>query len=221
MNELALGFSFEKQFLSEESVGLLVNEIDTTDSCMQQYGVRNAERKFPSIYQLTQSAKIQSKAEAILGKEAHLVRAILFDKTPEKNWLVAWHQDKTVAVNRKLDGLGWGPWTIKDSIHHVQPPETVLNEMITFRIHLDDTDADSGCLKVIPNSHSKGVLKQSAINNIVEGSSYVECTAKAGDLLIIKPLLLHASSKAKSPKHRRVIHLEFSSYTLPKGLFWV
>jgi len=32
--------------------------------------------------------------------------------------------------------------------------------------------------------------------------------------------VLHASSPAKSPSHRRVIHIEYASGTLPEGLRW-
>ena len=92
--------------------------------------------------------------------------------------------------------------------------------MVAFRIHLDDTNTDNGCLKVIPNSHSCGVLKQVEINDIVQAAQFVECEANSGDMLMMKPLILHASSKATSPSHRRVIHIEFSGYALPDGLNW-
>ncbi len=36
----------------------------------------------------------------------------------------------------------------------------------------------------------------------------------------MKPLVLHASGKSKTDKKRRVIHLEFASIALQKGLLW-
>jgi ectoine hydroxylase-related dioxygenase (phytanoyl-CoA dioxygenase family) len=92
--------------------------------------------------------------------------------------------------------------------------------MVTFRIHLDDTNADNGCLNVIPNRHTSGVLTQLEINILVKSAIFVECEANAGDMLIMRPLILHASSKAKNPNHRRIIHMEFSSYELPEGIDW-
>lgn len=220
MNNLEQGFELVQQFISVAQVQILLNEITATHDQKSIHGLRNAEKKFTCIANLIRSDKVLAKAKAVLGKDPQLVRALLFDKTPDKNWLVAWHQDKTVSVNNKQYIEGWGPWTIKDGTHHVQPSEAVLNDMVTFRIHLDETNAQNGCLKVIPKSHSRGVLKQTDIDETIVQTEFIECEAKAGDMLIMKPLILHASSKAVSPYHRRVIHIEFSGYKLPDGMVW-
>jgi ectoine hydroxylase-related dioxygenase (phytanoyl-CoA dioxygenase family) len=220
MNELKQGFNLEKRFISLDMIKVIIDEITLSNEKKSPHGIRNAEKKFESIAKLANSEKIIAKARLILSEEPQLVRAIFFDKNPDKNWLVSWHQDKTVSVNKKEHIDGWGPWSLKDNTHHVQPSESVLNNMITFRIHLDDCNADNGCLKVIPNSHKRGVLTQIEIDSLVKSGVLVECEANAGDMLIMRPLILHASSKAKFPKHRRVIHLEFSSYGLPNDIFW-
>ncbi len=220
MNKLMHGFELVEQFISPEIVQTLIDEITTSNELKSPHGIRNAEKKFDCIAKLANSEKIIAQARSILGAEPQLVRAIFFDKNPEKNWLVSWHQDKTVSVNKKHYIDGWGPWSIKDNTHHVQPNESVLNDMVTFRIHLDDSNADNGCLKVIANSHLHGVLKQADIDALVEESEFIECEANAGDMLIMRPLILHASSKAINPSHRRVIHLEFSGYQQPDGLSW-
>jgi ectoine hydroxylase-related dioxygenase (phytanoyl-CoA dioxygenase family) len=220
MNELDQGFRLESRFISQATINKLIGEITNANNLKSSHGIRNAEKKFDCIAKLANSEKIIAKARAILDEEPQLVRAIFFDKNPEKNWLVSWHQDKTVSVNKKHHIDSWGPWSLKDNTHHVQPSESVLNNMVTFRIHLDDSNADNGCLKVIPNSHTSGVLTQLEINNVVTSAIFVECEANAGDMLMMRPLILHASSKAKYPKHRRVIHLEFSGYKLPNDLHW-
>jgi ectoine hydroxylase-related dioxygenase (phytanoyl-CoA dioxygenase family) len=220
MNELKQGFNLEKRFISLDMIKVIIDEITLSNEKKSPHGIRNAEKKFESIAKLANSEKIIAKARLILSEEPQLVIAIFFDKNPDKNWLVSWHQDKTVSVNKKQHIVGWGPWSLKDNTHHVQPSESVLNNMITFRIHLDDTSADNGCLKVIPMSHTRGVLKQTTIDDIVKRTEFIECEANAGDLLIMRPLILHASSKAIYPSHRRVIHLEFSDYELPDGLSW-
>lgn len=220
MNELKQGFNLEKRFISLDMIKVIIDEITLSNEKKSPHGIRNAEKKFESIAKLANSEKIIAKARLILSEEPQLVRAIFFDKNPVKNWLVSWHQDKTVSVNKKQHIVGWGPWSLKDNTHHVQPSESVLNNMITFRIHLDDCNADNGCLKVIPNSHNSGVLKQIEIDSLVKSEVSVECEANAGDMLIMRPLILHASSKAKLPKHRRVIHLEFSSFDLPNDIYW-
>lgn len=220
MNKLMHGFELVKQFISPEIVQTLIDEITKLNELKSPHGIRNAEKKFDGIAKLANSEKVLSKAKCLLGAEPQLVRVIFFDKNLKKNWLVSWHQDKTVSVNKKQHIDGWGPWSIKDNTYHVQPSESALNDMVTFRIHLDDTKADNGCLKVIANSHVHGVLKQADIDTLVEESTFIECEANAGDMLIMRPLILHASSKATNPSHRRVIHLEFSGYELPNGLSW-
>jgi ectoine hydroxylase-related dioxygenase (phytanoyl-CoA dioxygenase family) len=214
------GFELVKQFISPEIMKALIEEITTSNEFESPHGIRNAEKKFDGIAKFANSEKVLAQAKSILGEEPQLARAIFFDKTPEKNWLVSWHQDKTVSVNKKQDIDDWGPWSLKDNTHHVQPSESVLNNMVTFRIHLDDSNSDNGCLKVIPNSHICGVLEQREINALVCKSEVIECEAKAGDMIIMRPLILHSSSKASNPSHRRVVHLEFSGYELPEGIFW-
>ena len=136
------------------------------------------------------------------------VRGILFDKTPGANWLVAWHQDLTICVQAKCEAAGYGPWSVKHGVPHVQPPTSLLKQMLTVRLHLDETRAANGALKVVPGSHLEGRLSAELIEPLI--ANEVICEAAPGDVLRMRPLLLHASSKAESPAHRRVVHLEFA-----------
>ena len=92
--------------------------------------------------------------------------------------------------------------------------------MITFRLHIDPADQDNGCLKVIPGTHKHGILSQEEIDDIVNKSTAIPCEVKATDAVIMRPHILHASNKAANPHHRRVVHLEYSSYKLPEGVTW-
>jgi hypothetical protein len=147
------------------------------------------------------------------------VRAILFDKTGEANWTVPWHQDRSIAVRARIDARGFGPWSVKSGIPHVQPPLDVLRQMLTLRFHLDPCGPDNGPLRVIPGTH-KYILDQHQIEACVETRAQIPCTTGAGGLLIMRPLLLHASSPAKTGLHRRVIHVEFGPPRLPGGVEW-
>ena len=144
----------------------------------------------------------------------------MFDKTPDKNWLVTWHQDKTISVSDKAKISGWGPWTVKDGINHVQPNLKVLEDMVAFRIHLDDADESNGCLKVIPKSHNLGILGKDEQDRVVSEAEEYICTVRSGDLLVMRPHLLHSSSRGTAPSHRRIVHVEYSSFKLPDGLVW-
>lgn len=207
-------------FLSRESIQSVISEIDAYAEEMPRHGIRNAEKKFPSILKVVSSKPLLTEAQKILGKAAKIVRVIFFDKTVEKNWLVTWHQDKTVAVTGEFSKQGWGAWSYKDGTLHVQPPLEVLNEMVTFRLHLDPADNDNGCLKVILGSQRNGVLNSKEIEELVAEQKPTLCVVETGDALVMRPLLLHSSSKATVPTHRRIIHIEFSSYHLPNNIAW-
>jgi len=114
---------------------------------------------------------------------------------------------RNVAVSTKFECDRWGPWSIKDGIHHVQPPIEVLNYMITLRIHLDDIDENNGCLKVIPKSHMFGILPQDKISEHTKKHEQVSCIGKRGSALVMRPLILHSSSKAINSAQRHVLHV--------------
>jgi ectoine hydroxylase-related dioxygenase (phytanoyl-CoA dioxygenase family) len=123
------------------------------------------------------------------------------------------------VVNKKADIAGYGPWTVKHNQFGVQPPLNILQDNFTIRIHLDDADGNNGALKVIPGSHLKGIYRPETINWEVETETI--CTVKAGGIMIMRPLLLHASNRTINNKKRRVVHIEFSRTELPNGLDWV
>lgn len=214
------GFEILDNILTASELSPIKFELEQIALSILTAGVRNADKKFPSINTLITSTKLLDKAKQYLNGKPSVVRVILFDKTPDNNWLVTWHQDKTICVSEQKEISGWGPWTLKDGIHHVQPSLDVLNQMVTFRIHLDDSTLETGCLRVIPNSHSQGVLSNTQIQEIANKQNAVDCVAGAGSILVMRPHLLHASSKATTPSQRRVIHVEYSSYKLPENLVW-
>lgn len=167
-------------------------------------GIRDLLRKSELVRECLAADWLQS-----LVPSGHTcVRGILFDKTPGANWLVAWHQDLTICVQAKHEAVGYGPWSVKHGVPHVQPPMALLEQMLTLRIHLDETRAANGALKVVPRSQLHGRLSAEQIDSLK--TNEVICEAAPGDALRMRPLLLHASSKAESPVHRRVVHLEFA-----------
>lgn len=182
-------------------------------------GVRNL-LGLPSVSQVANSLSIRSLVEPVLGESAFPVRATLFDKTPGANWKVPWHQDLSIAVQARIDVDGFGPWSIKAGVVHVQPPASVLETMLAVRIHLEDCGEENGPLRVIPGSHQQGRLSAEQVQTIVGMATSVNCPVRCGGALLLRPLLLHASSASTSPMHRRVIHVDFASTELPAGLKW-
>jgi hypothetical protein len=174
----------------------------------------------PAIARLANSARLLDTVAPYLPGKPQLVRAIYFDKSPKVNWLVPWHQDLTIAVRENLDVPGYGPWSVKDGIPHVQPPVAVLESMITLRLHLDDTDETNGVLRVLPGTHRRGKLTAAEIAAARQDVTEFLCTATQGDAYLMRPLLLHASSRSTSDRHRRVLHFEYAGCELSGGLAW-
>jgi ectoine hydroxylase-related dioxygenase (phytanoyl-CoA dioxygenase family) len=183
---------------------------------------RHPERNLlsdPSVLTLALSRPVREIMEAILGPECFAVRGIFFNKTRSSNWKVVWHQDLTIAVRERVEVSGFGPWTMKAGILHVQPPPEVMSGLLAIRLHLDESGTYNGPLRVIAGSHRKGRLSTGQIASWNKETA-VTCTIPKGGALVMRPLLLHASSSCVVPKSRRVIHLEFAAAELPHGLGW-
>lgn len=183
-------------------------------------GLRNVLRASSRAATVASSDKFISAVSDLIGGKAFPVRAILFDKTDGANWGVPWHQDLAIAVAERIDTSGFGPWSVKEGIVHVQPPHHILANMITVRLHLDDCAADNGALRVLPGSHTEGELSAEAMADWAAGQEPVTCEIPKGGALLMRPLLLHASSPAKNPSHRRVLHVDYAAIDLPNGLKW-
>jgi hypothetical protein len=164
---------------------------------------------------------VGSIASAVLGPAVRPVRAILFDKTAEMNWSLAWHQDRTICVKRRVEVDGFGPWTIKGGLQHVAPPFEVLARMVTLRVHLDDVSADNAPLLVAPGSHAYGRVSTDAIEAVVQRCGTHICLAEAGDVWLYATPILHASEAARRPARRRVLQVDFAAFELPSGLEWL
>lgn len=184
------------------------------------YAIRHLLTAAPAIRNLAEAGLLSVLARSVLGDAARPVRGLFFDKRPEANWLVPWHQDLTICVKKRRDVEGFGPWTVKAGVVHVQPPAYILEQMVALRIHLDDAPTENGALRVMPGTHRLGRLAASEITRLVLERGEETCATSRGEILLMKPLLLHASSAAVLPARRRVIHIEYAAVALPEGLEW-
>ncbi|MCA1631562.1 MAG: phytanoyl-CoA dioxygenase family protein [Acidobacteria bacterium] len=220
------GFAIVPRAVGEERIVALLSAFDAISESAgvrrrgSVYAIRNLLEAVPPLREVADSPPVRSLVEPLLGADCFAVRAIFFDKTPEANWKVAWHQDLSIAVRRRVEAEGFGAWTEKAGVAHVQPPADVLRDMLTLRLHLDASDETNGPLKVFPGSHLCGRLGAVEIQRWRESREPVECHVPRGGALLMKPLLLHASSASREPRHRRVVHLEFAARELPAGLEW-
>jgi len=199
---------------------LLDQVIDELSSDVPRAGVRNLLDVSPAARVLARHAAVRAIPERMLGPHCFVTRAILFDKSPDANWRVPWHQDLAIAVQTRVEVPGFGPWSVKEGVPHVQPPADVLARMVTIRVHLDECGADNGPVRVIPRSHLRGKLTQIQIDAAKRSATEIACTVARGGILAFVPLLLHTSSPSLRPAHRRVAHFEFATDPLPGGLAW-
>ena len=197
-----------------------VNERPGVRKRIDVFAVRNLLEESPEIRELARSPAIRHLIEPVLGAECYPVRGILFDKVPDANWKVPWHQDVTIAVQNRIEAYGFGPWSVKDDVLHVQPPAAVLEKMLSLRLHLDPCGEGNGALRGIPGSHRWGRIAEEKIPSVREASSEHVCVLETGDVLLMRPLLLHASAASRAPDHRRVVHLDFAAVQLPAGMGW-
>src|SRR6185437_9133811 len=186
------GFAIVERVIDHEQVKGLIDAVDSHDgnnrpeSDPKRYAVRNLLR-LSKVRELADSQAIRSIVDAVLGPGARVVRGLLFDKTPQANWKVAWHQDLSIAVRERRETHGYGPWSIKAGVQHVQPPAKVLENMLTIRLHLDDCGIDNGPLRVIPGSHAHGVLDAQQVERLREQPAHT-CIVGAGGALVMRPL---------------------------------
>jgi hypothetical protein len=165
-------------------------------------------------------APATAAAGGLLGAPARPVRAVLFDKTPESNWAVAWHQDRTIPVRERRDVDGFGPWTRKDDLLHVAPPIAVLEGMATLRIHIDPVTPENAPLKAALGSHRLGRVAASETAAAATACAIIECLADPGDVWAYATPILHASDRAAAPLRRRVLQVDYATADLPGGLAW-
>ena len=211
----AHGFTLIAGLIDETERQQLLDAVGAVDAA----GRRNM-LTVPAIEALARSEKLLNLVRLHTGESPRPVRAIWFNKSAAANWLVAWHQDLAIAVRERIDVPGFGVWSVKEDVPHVQPPAEVLERMLTVRIHLDEADGENGALRVIAGTHQLGRLSAEQIATLREERGETLCAAAAGDALLMRPLLLHASGRSTSDRPRRVLHIEYAGEELPGGLTW-
>jgi len=164
----------------------------------------------PVVAELAKDVRLTDLARVWLGSRAIPFRATLFEKSSVTNWLIPWHQDTALPLTKRFDLAGWGPWSEKAGSIYAHAPAWALSRVIALRVHLDASDPDNGPLRVVPDSHVTGVLNDQAVMELVSTSGHLECCVPRGGVIAMRPLIIHSSSKAKTGKSRRVLHIEYA-----------
>jgi ectoine hydroxylase-related dioxygenase (phytanoyl-CoA dioxygenase family) len=202
--------------ITPEVIPLIVESLAHSNVTRSRAGMRHA-LQVPAVRSLAESETLIELAKQVLGPHAFPFRATLFDKSSESNWLVVWHQDTALPLRERRAVAGWGPWSVKEGTICAHAPASALQDILAIRVHLDDCNPDNGSLKVLPGTHHGGVLTDDAIHELAASTSAAECCVRAGGVLAMRPLLVHASSKAQSSARRRVLHIEYASRACFEG----
>jgi ectoine hydroxylase-related dioxygenase (phytanoyl-CoA dioxygenase family) len=203
------GFSIIPSILSSEEVAEFCAAMVEEPLPRSRAGIRHA-LKNSTVSELANSPKLLEISKSILGHAAVPFRATVFDKSAASNWLVVWHQDTALPLQDRRESPGWGPWSIKDGVHYAHAPASALSKVLALRVHLDDSTAQNGPLRVLPGTHLRGVLSDHAVHELVKHVSPVDCQVSMGGILAMRPLLVHSSSKSIMKIPRRVLHIEYA-----------
>lgn len=229
LNEInSEGFAIIDKVYSENEINKIISEIEkvteneTANSTFRKsedlFAIRQFHKEIPETLSFIFNQKLRKIIKLNFGEDYFITKSIYFDKPEKSNWFVGYHQDLTISVNKKVEIENYENWTTKQNQFAVQPPKEILEQNFTIRIHIDKTTNENGALKVLNKSHEKGIVRTENIE--VEKEIETICEVGKGGVMIMKPLLFHASNKTTNNERRRVIHIEFSNQKLPSELEW-
>jgi ectoine hydroxylase-related dioxygenase (phytanoyl-CoA dioxygenase family) len=210
------GYCIEQLVFSDTECGELAQALSMAKGT--RAGIRHLMSN-PAGASAASDPRLLAIARRELGRDPVAFRATLFEKSDEKNWLIAWHQDTALPLESRFDAEGWGSWSEKAGIAYAHAPAWALSRVVALRLHLDASTAENGPLRVISGSHTFGVLNDNAVADYARTHPETLCAVPRGGVLAMRPLLIHASSKAISRAPRRVLHIEYSdSLELAPGI---
>ena len=210
MNNFDAGYSIIEDIFEWREMERISHGLVAADLPRKKAGVRHVLR-IPAVRALAAHPALVALAATFIGEQPIPFRATLFDKSATSNWLVAWHQDTTLPVSQRVNDSSWGPWSVKGGVLHAIAPASALNTVVALRVHLDDSTQANGPLRVLPSTHACGVLTHDEIQQMAGVVTPIQCVVSAGGVVAMRPLVVHASSKAIDDQPRRVLHIEYAA----------
>jgi ectoine hydroxylase-related dioxygenase (phytanoyl-CoA dioxygenase family) len=200
----------ENVFCADECERLIASIASHSTTTSGRAGVRNLMQCEP-VRQVAGDARLKEVIRKVRSETFSAYKATLFEKTDKANWLVSWHQDTALPLEQFQPTDGWGATSTKAGVCYAQAPASALSRIVAIRIHLDESTKSNGPLRVLPKSHTFGVLTAAEIDSLVSEIPSEECLVPKGGVLMMSPLLVHASSKGISNEPRRVLHIEYAA----------
>ncbi|MCL6713346.1 phytanoyl-CoA dioxygenase family protein [Pseudomonas sp. R2.Fl] len=209
------GFAIIADVLAAEECARVARLVPTSDGPGSRHLLEQ-----PWCAEIARAIRRHPQVAALIPAGHAVIQCIRFEKSASTNWLVALHQDLGIPVAARVEHPALAGWSEKDGVLHVQPPVALLQQLVAVRLHLDDCGVDDGPLRVVPGSHLHGRLGTEAARGLRDERGEVACVGERGSVVMMHPLLLHASSRAVGHSRRRVLHFLWGPRTLPHGLQW-
>jgi ectoine hydroxylase-related dioxygenase (phytanoyl-CoA dioxygenase family) len=210
------GFEIAPAVLASSDIALITNALEREVLDRARAAARHLMRH-SAVQELAHDPRLMTIAARFVGDAAVPFRATLFDKSSINNWLVVWHQDTALPLRERREIPGWGPWSVKAGITYAHAPASALSRVVALRVHIDDSRVDNGPLRVLPGTHTLGVLPDAELARLAREIPPVDCVLPAGGIVAMRPLLIHASSKGESNHKRRVLHIEYAESLRMQG----
>jgi ectoine hydroxylase-related dioxygenase (phytanoyl-CoA dioxygenase family) len=204
------GYSIIDHIFTRAEMAQAVTALSTAELERTKAGARHV-LNVPIVHDLSHDLRLIEIAKRFVGPAAVPFRATLFDKSPDANWLVVWHQDTALPLRERTEQQGWGPWSTKAGVLYAHAPAWALEKVVAVRISLDDSSETNGPLRVLPDTHRNGVLSDARVQQLSREIRAVDCVAAAGSVVAMRPLTIHASSKSTDGRPRRILHIEYAA----------
>ena len=194
------GYAVINKLYNQDEIAEINNCIETNEitnpnfrKSKDIFAIRQVLQEIPELQKLIFTKKLNELIKAIGNEDYFVVKSIYFDKPATSNWFVPYHQDLTISLVEKNETENYINWTKKNNQVAVQPPLSVLENIFTIRIHLDDTTQENGAVKVIPKSHKSGIIPIASFE-INKANEFI-CEVEKGGVMLMKPLTLHSSTR--------------------------
>ncbi|MGE0211313.1 MAG: phytanoyl-CoA dioxygenase family protein [Parvibaculaceae bacterium] len=211
------GVAVHENIASGSIIDRLAGEFDCS---LVRVGARPFAPSATVLSLIALNGALTQLARRLAERDVRPVRILTLNKTAEANWHLPWHQDRVVALRRRVDAEGFENWTLKGGRVHAEAPVTLLETLFSLRLHIDANDTSNGALKVVPGSHCLGRLTDREVRDVAASHPHHVCVVAAGGVVAMRSLTIHASDASQSQRPRRVLHLDYCFGDLPRGLEW-
>lgn len=123
---LQKGFEVYEGVFSEEECQAVTDRLSSMGA-FSRAGKRNL-MSLDLIAAMASTRRLATICQELTGTNLVPYKATLFNKTGKANWLVAWHQDTALPIERDVRSEGWGPSSVKDGVIYSHAPSEVFKQ---------------------------------------------------------------------------------------------